>query len=1065
MKKNQEATADHSFQKKRVLMQDTKKFDCPANISLKEIVEFPSFKLDRDSLRGRREASKKLHSALTTLTEFSILRKYILLLPDISVHKNHLINDAAGFNQPLSKEIITKIGELVKNGVNTVPEMRRHLNAFVHLELQSDVTAKKSNKRFFPRDETIANHIKKARQSLRRSLIDQECLREKINEWKLYFPDALIMFRPKGECNLEDNGPYPKDSFLFIYRDAYQQRLLLRYGNELAFLDATYRTTRYALPLFFLVVKTNIDYQVVAIFVCENETTEAITEALMYIKKWNPLFQPTYFLTDYSNEEINSLESVFPGCQVHICDFHREQAWERWLSKTANGCCLVKNKVKEKLRAIAYAKTDEIFQKKVQELEESQEWQNSPKLAEYLKHTWLCIQKRWAFAYRQDRLLLNVNTNKTKQNQTFKYSFLEKRKNSSLTSMLNICIEEFLPHNYDSYCDKNKKAHSSYRKYNNNIPEYLVNRPRPLVRHCMMLIDKLQGVDLSGIISVTERLYSVASFNSNSREIYQCYLGDGENLPTCSCPSWFDSAYPCKHFFGIFLKENLTWSALGTLYANSPYFTLDLFLEDNEYATSSQRFLHSSNILLQNNLVAQTKLMQDPIEQTVVSGQNKKENNTELNCQVKNNHPTSEKFRELINQITQMTYLCISQKAIDNLFAGLNQLKTNLAESLPVEQGIFLRPENKPDIWNKSQSNLPRLGQLPVRHKRKLTKKVGKNYDMYKAASVISVINKNDSLLSCDSEIITCHSIDENCEIFTVPCESIIQSSIQTEEVLINEILKANVCNDANKQQNTVQRIKYLKSYLIGNIEWNEIEKEQMINDNIIHFCQQVMSVQLGINIGLQDPIKGKVLSFEILQSIPFVQILHDGNLHWVCVTTYNCKPGEIFLFDSLFHGSVSFDTKRQICSILHCDLKYIVIKVLPIQQQTNGVDCGMYAITWARQILEAKGVPSTTITFEQNKMRKHLLHCILNSQLDVFPLAVNSNGFRRCGAKTFRVLLHCSCRMFWSPKDDKIFNRQMAQCNTCQKWYHRECEKIPQSAYETEDELWNCHSCKKSLS
>ncbi|XP_065679986.1 uncharacterized protein LOC124806407 isoform X2 [Hydra vulgaris] len=295
--------------------------------------------LDRDSLRGRREASKKLHSALTTLTEFSILRKYILLLPDISVHKNHLINDAAGFNQPLSKEIITKIAELVKNGVNTVPEMRRHLNAFVHLELQSDVTAKKSNKRFFPRDETIANHIKKARQSLRRSLIDQECLREKINEWKLYFPDALIMFRPKGECNLEDNGPYPKDSFLFIYQDAWQQRLLLRYGNELAFLDATYRTTRYALPLFFLVVKTNIDYQVVAIFVCENETTEAITEALMYIKKWNLLFQPTYFLTDYSNEEINSLESVFPGCQVHICDFHREQAWERWLSKTANGCC------------------------------------------------------------------------------------------------------------------------------------------------------------------------------------------------------------------------------------------------------------------------------------------------------------------------------------------------------------------------------------------------------------------------------------------------------------------------------------------------------------------------------------------------------------------------------------------------------------------------------------------------------------------------------------------------------------------------------------------------------
>ena len=100
---------------------------------------------------------------------------------------------------------------------------------------------------------------------------------------------------------------------LFVYQSKWQRRLLLRYGNELALLDATYRTTRYALPLFFLVVKTNIDYQIVANFVCENETTEAITEALVFIKKWNPSFQPKFFMTDYSNEEINALESVFPG--------------------------------------------------------------------------------------------------------------------------------------------------------------------------------------------------------------------------------------------------------------------------------------------------------------------------------------------------------------------------------------------------------------------------------------------------------------------------------------------------------------------------------------------------------------------------------------------------------------------------------------------------------------------------------------------------------------------------------------------------------------------------------
>ena len=45
-------------------------------------------------------------------------------------------------------------------------------------------------------------------------------------------------------------------------------------------LDATYKTTRYALPLFLLVIKTNIDYQVVGAFVTQDEKTETIAEAL-----------------------------------------------------------------------------------------------------------------------------------------------------------------------------------------------------------------------------------------------------------------------------------------------------------------------------------------------------------------------------------------------------------------------------------------------------------------------------------------------------------------------------------------------------------------------------------------------------------------------------------------------------------------------------------------------------------------------------------------------------------------------------------------------------------------
>ena len=60
--------------------------------------------------------------------------------------------------------------------------------------------------------------------------------------------------------------------------------LIKRYVNEMILLDATYKTTRYTLPLMFIVVKTNVDYQIVASFVTENETYEAISEAVAVIK-------------------------------------------------------------------------------------------------------------------------------------------------------------------------------------------------------------------------------------------------------------------------------------------------------------------------------------------------------------------------------------------------------------------------------------------------------------------------------------------------------------------------------------------------------------------------------------------------------------------------------------------------------------------------------------------------------------------------------------------------------------------------------------------------------------
>ena len=82
---------------------------------------------------------------------------------------------------------------------------------------------------------------------------------------------------------------------------------------QVCLLDATYKTTKYAIPLFFIVTKTNVDYQIVGSFAIQDETTDAITEALHIFKDWCPSWNPKVYLVDNCEEEIRSIEHVFEG--------------------------------------------------------------------------------------------------------------------------------------------------------------------------------------------------------------------------------------------------------------------------------------------------------------------------------------------------------------------------------------------------------------------------------------------------------------------------------------------------------------------------------------------------------------------------------------------------------------------------------------------------------------------------------------------------------------------------------------------------------------------------------
>ena len=93
--------------------------------------------------------------------------------------------------------------------------------------------------------------------------------------------------------NFEDNEITGTD-FLFVHQEGWQQQLLVKYGNTMTLLDATYKTTKYSLPLFLLCVRTNCSYMPVTEFIVERETASSIAGALKIIAQWNTDWNPPF---------------------------------------------------------------------------------------------------------------------------------------------------------------------------------------------------------------------------------------------------------------------------------------------------------------------------------------------------------------------------------------------------------------------------------------------------------------------------------------------------------------------------------------------------------------------------------------------------------------------------------------------------------------------------------------------------------------------------------------------------------------------------------------------------
>ena len=375
--------------------------------------------------------------------------KYWISLPSAHAHTGHPVGNEAGFSQRIHPLLASKITEMVISGITSTSEVKRSLNfhAATVLAPQLGITLSKQNRAFYPTSTDVRNHIYIAKKALELSKIDQENVRLKVEQFRKRDNTSSFFFRPyiqqKADTQLDStestqtssvrvqncyNGNTGGDheeisiagsstncqqSFLLVHQEQWQKELLAKYGNDISLIDATYKTTRYDIALFFICVKSNVGYNVVAEFVIQDETAEKIEEAIQILKQWNPQWNPKYFMSDYSEAELLAIEKCFPGTKVFLCDFHREQAWERWVKDHKHG--LTKDEQEELLsllRACANAspfypqqgetateseaeqgEIDRLYSQAVTDLKSSNVWTNHDSVQQWLTTTWLCIPK------------------------------------------------------------------------------------------------------------------------------------------------------------------------------------------------------------------------------------------------------------------------------------------------------------------------------------------------------------------------------------------------------------------------------------------------------------------------------------------------------------------------------------------------------------------------------------------------------------------------------------------------------------------------------------------------
>ena len=104
----------------------------------------------------------------------------------------------------------------------------------------------------------------------------------------------------------------------------------------------------------------------------------------------------------------------------------------------------------------------------------------------------------------------------------------------------------------------------------------------------------------------------------------------------------------------------------------------------------------------------------------------------------------------------------------------------------------------------------------------------------------------------------------------------------------------------------------------------------------------------------------------------------------------------------------------------------------MPVQQQRGEYDCGLFVIATALHITAGNNIEE--VSFDQTRMRSHLVQCFEMKVLSPFPQP--KKKVKRSMLANILIPFFCHCG-----RPDSL--DEMIQCDACDVWFHFQCAHI----------------------